>query len=216
MITMGSGKKAQVRRLVPIGTALLILILGFFAFRGGVGLGPSGAVTLRNSSVLSTLVIGDEISVPVENTIVRLSSSELIHMETDGRELDASTSLWLDDFEGTIAWDGEHLVVKGTMKSANGNGVSVSWSKRERATITMQSGVVDVATTNLSSFGQDATGRLTLEGRWTASLNETPVDLDDFEGRVYLQRLNNETSMTLEGRAEVVSIEEDNLLRSLT
>lgn len=215
MIAMGSGRKAQIRRLVPIGTALLILILGFFAFRGGVGLGPSGAVTLKNTSVLSTLVIADDISIPVEKTIVRLSSSELIHMETDGRELDASTSLWLDDFEGAVAWDGGKLVVKGTMKSANGNGVSVSWSKRERATITMQSGVVDVATTNLSSFSQEATGRLTLEGRWTAGLNGTPVEMADFEGRVYVQHLNNETSVTLEGRADQVSIEEDNLLRRL-
>lgn len=213
---MGSGRKAQIRRLVPIGTLLVVLILGFLAFRNGFGIGPSGAVTLQNSSVLSTLVIEDDISIPVENTIVRLSSSELIHMETDGRELDASSSLWLDDFEGTIAWDEEKLVVKGTMKSANGNGVSVSWSKRERATITMQTGVVDVATTNLSSFSQDATGRLTLEGRWTAGLNETPVDIDDFEGRVYLQRLNNETSLTLEGAAGQVAIEQENFLRSLS
>lgn len=210
---MVGGSKAQVKRLVPIGTLLLILILGFFAFRGGVGLGPSGAVTLKNTSVLSTLVIEDDISIPVENTIVRLSSSDMINIETDGRVINATNSLWLEDFAGTIAWDGERLLAKGTMKSANGAGVSVSWTKRERSVIALQNGVMDVASTNLSSFRQDATGRLTLEGRWTASLNETPLDVENFDGRLYLQRLNNETSLTLEGRAGTVAIEEDNLLR---
>ena len=209
------GNKAQLKRLVPIGTLLLIVILGFFAFRGGIGLSPSGAVTLKNTSVLSTLVIVDDVRIPVENSIVRLSSSEMINIETDGRVINATNSLWLDDFAGTIEWDGERLVAKGTMKSANGAGVSVSWTKRERSVITLQNGVMDVASTNLSSFSQDATGRLNLEGRWTASLNETPLEVKNFDGRLYLQRLNNETSFTLEGRAGMVWVEEENFLRRL-
>lgn len=212
---MVGGNKAQVNRLVPIGTLLLIVILGFFAFRGGVGLSPSGAVTLKNTSVLGTLVIVDDVRIPVENSIVRLSSSEMINIETDGRVMNATNSLWLDDFAGTIEWDGERLVAKGTMKSAHGAGVSVSWTKRERSVIVMQSGVMDVASTNLSSFSQDATGHLTLEGRWTARLNETPLEIEEFDGRLYLQRLNNETSFTLEGRAGLVWVKEENFLRRL-
>lgn len=209
------GNKAQLKRLVPIGTLLLIVILGFFAFRGGIGLSPSGAVTLKNTSVLSTLVIVDDVRIPVENSIVRLSSSEMINIETDGRIINATNSLWLDDFAGIIEWDGERLLAKGTMKSANGAGVSISWTKLERSRIVLQNGVIDVASTNLSSFSRDATGRLTLEGRWTASLNETPLEVKNFDGRLYLQRLNNETSFTLEGRAGLVWVEEENFLRRL-
>jgi hypothetical protein len=208
----------QLNRVIPAATVALLLVLGFFAFKNGFGLGPTGAVTLGNTSILGNLLIpaDDELTLDVENALIRFSSAQTINIETNGREMSAFSGIWINDFEGTVEWNGERIVVTGTMESANGNGLSIAWTKRERATITLTEGVADIATLNLSSFNRDATGRVTLENRWSTALNETPFAMEDFEGRMYLQRLNNETSLGFEGRAEEVGIETENILKILS
>lgn len=211
------GTHAQVRnKVIPIFTGVLILLLGFFAFRNGFSLSPTASVVLDNTTLIGTFLINDEpISIPVDHTIVRFSSPDPIRFETSGREINVTGTLWLNDFTGTIAWDGEMITVKGTMEAAHGNGLDIAWSSREKTTLTLTNGVADVSAMNLSSLKLDATGRITLEKRWTAQLNETPFAMKNFEGRIDVQRINNDTTIWFDGSAHSVSITSENLLKSL-
>lgn len=213
---MGVATRAQVgRRFIPLFTGVLILVLGFFAFRNGLGL--TGAVTLGNTTIISSLLIDDDatVSIPVQRATVRFSSPESIRISTAGREINLTGSLELRDFDGFVAWDDEQLIAEGTMESAHGAGLDITWTRRERTFITLPSGLADVTTVNLTSFKQKVTGRMTLEGRWTANVNQTPFSMGEFEGRAYLQRVNNQTLLGLEGSAETLGLDEDNLLKIL-
>ncbi len=206
-------------RILPIATVAALLFFGFFAFRNGISFSPTGAATLENTSLIGILLIGDDddISIPVDHALVRFYSPDTIFFKTSGRTLNVTGKIWVDDFDGSVAWDGEQIIVEGTMKSAHGTGLDVTWTRREHTTITLMNGVADVDRMNLSSLVRSsATGRVTLENRWTAQLNETPFRMNDFDGRLYLQRINNETSLGLEGWADSLKIEEKNLLKKLS
>ena len=211
------GTHAQVRnKVIPIFTGVLILLLGFFAFRNGFSLSPTASVALDNTTLTGAFLINDQpISIPVDNVIVRFTSPDPISFETSGREINVTGSLWLNDFTGAITWNGETIVVKGTMEAAHGNGLDIAWTSREKTTFTLTNGVADVAAMNLSSLKLDATGRVTLEKRWTAQLNETPFTMKSFEGRVNVQRINNDTTVWFDGTAGSITIKNENLLKSL-
>lgn len=206
-------------KITPIITIALLVLLGFFAFRNGFNfsLMPTGAVTLENTTIIATMLIptDNEISIPIKNAIVRISSSEIIQVFSGGREVNITERVWLQTFNGKLGWDTEKIVLEGTMEAAHAERTSISWPKRERAIIYITSGIADVAATNLSSFSETATGKIMLEKKWTAQLNQTPIAMKDFEGRVYLQRYNNETVLVFEGNAQALNIEEDNLLKKL-
>jgi len=214
---MGSGKQAQARsKIIPLATGALILLLGFFAFRNGFGTSPTASVTLDDTSLVGTFLINDQdISIPVSHTIVRFNSADPISFETGGKQISVTGTLWLNDFKGTVAWNGEQIVVKGTMESAHGAGLDIAWSDREKTVMTLTNGVADVSSMNLSSLALDASGRITLEQHWTAQLNATPFRMSGFEGRVYIQRINNDTTIGLEGNAKSLSITQKNLLKVL-
>ncbi len=214
---MGSGKQAQARnKIIPLATGALILLLGFFAFRNGFGSTPTASVTLDDTALIGTFLINDQdISIPVSHTIVRFNSADPISFETGGREINVTGTLWLNDFTGTLAWNGEHVIVKGTMEAAHGAGLDIAWSSREKTVLTLTNGVADVSMMNLSSLALDATGRITLEHHWNTQLNDTPFRMSGFEGRVYIQRINNDTTLGLEGNAKSLSITEENLLKTL-
>jgi hypothetical protein len=192
-----------------------LILLGIFAFRTTFSLGPTGAATLNDATFIAILLIDGNIGIPVPHAIVRFNSPEFIKIQSSGREINTTGNLWLDNFDGTIRWNGEHLLAEGTMDSAHGAGLDITWPRRERTTILLNNGVADVAAMNLSSFKREATGRVTLENRWTARLNETPFSISNFDGRVYLQRINNETALVFEGRA-ALNIGAENLLKIIT
>jgi hypothetical protein len=214
---MGSGKQAQARnKIIPLATGALILLLGFFAFRNGFGSTPTASVTLDDTTFIGTFLINEQdISIPVSHTIVRFTSADPISFETGGREINVTGTLWLNDFMGTITSNGEQIIVKGTMDAAHGAGLDIAWSRREKSTLLLTNGVADVSTMNLSSLALDATGRITLEHHWTAQLNETPFRMSGFNGRVYVQRINNDSTIVLEGDAKSLSITQKNLLKTL-
>jgi hypothetical protein len=214
---MGENTKAAMRiQILPLLTIVLLLTLGFFAFRGGfTGMDATGLVTLGNTSLMSSLLISDEISIAIDHSMLTVNSGEKIVIETDGRTINVSGGLDLRDFDGTVEWDGDAIVAEGSMESLSGGGVDIIWKQREKAVITMTSGLAEVHALELGSFSRDATGRIALEGRLSFQLNQTPLAIKDFSGRVYLQHVNNDTTLGLEGTAGHVSIEAENIIKAL-
>ncbi len=201
-------------RLPPITmiTAAVLLILGFFVFKMG-GSSPTGALTLENTTLISTFIVTKDISIPIDDTTVQLNSAEPILIKTEGREMNITGDIRLEHVEGRVLWDGEYIVLEGTLQSAHGSGIDITWTRRERTQITLTSGVVDVTNSSMASLEEPATGRITLEEKWTAELNETPLNMNDFKGRIYLQRINNATTLGFEGIAATLNIKEKNLLK---
>ena len=212
---VGTRKKAIVGKLIPVLAGALILLLGFFAFRGGFGgIGATGAVTLKNTSINANFLI-EEISINVDNNNLALSSGEKVIIETDGRTINITGNLDLIDFKGTVEWDGEKMITRGSMEELHREGLNIVWKKREKATITLTSGLAEIPTMELPSLDRIANGRITFEGSYSILLNETPISIKGFKGRVYLQRANDYTSLGLEGTAKQVRIDEENLLKKI-
>jgi hypothetical protein len=202
-------------KAMPLVSVLVLLLLGVFAFRNGVG-SPTAAVTLENTTLSGALILDRAIEIPVEYADIRFNSATNAILETSGRSINVSGSVFLQGFTGTIAWDGESLVLEGAMARAQGTGVDVVWAKQEQTTITFPNGLIDITAMNLSTFKQVTSGKVTLEGRWTAQLNETPVTLTDFSGRVYLQHVSNVTTFGIEGVADTLRIKDNNILKLMT
>jgi len=213
---VGEKTRAQMGKLVPILTIALILFLGFFAFRNGfIGMGATGAVTLANTSLVSNLLIDDKILIPIDHSTLGMGSGEKIVIETDGRTINISGGIELKDFDGMVEWNGDTIVAEGSMEALSGTGLDITWTRKDKAIVTITSGLAEIPKIELDSLSRDATGRITLEGRLSFQLNKTPLTIKDFSGRVYLQHANNETTLGLEGTAEHVNIEEENIIKAL-
>ncbi len=210
-------RKAQTgRRLVPIVTGALLLVLGFLAFRNSFGFDPTGAVTLHNTTFSSTFFVNNQtVSIPVNDALVGFNSQEHIYINAGGREINITGSISVHHFDGMIMWDEERIIAKGTMDSIHGDNLDIAWKRRERATITLSSGVADIIGMNLSSFSEEIIGEVRLERRWSARVVDAPFAMTGFEGRAYFQRINNETILVFDGHADVFNVEEENLLKRL-
>ncbi len=207
----------SVRRITPIVTVALILVLGFFAFRGGFGFfSPTGLAVLENATLIGSFYINDnKLAVSAENAAVKFSAPEVAVIKTRSGEINGTGSFWIDGFTGTIEWNGKTINLEGTMNSVHGSQLDITYTLKESTTITMTAGSVDASSVNLSSFSSDLTGNLRLEGRWNVKTNETPISMTNYEGRVTFQRVNNETTLYLSGNAEKIRVEQENLLKNV-
>jgi hypothetical protein len=210
-------KRKFFTRKTTTALAVLALILAFFAFHNGVWTRQSQGIKVSDVYVLGAFTIGNEsLAIPVRDTDIRLSSSEVILIRTSGRTMNTTGNLKLENFAGKARWTGQQLILKGTMERAQSPNLDITWEQPENAVITMNTGLIDVSAMNLSSLAQDATGRLTLEGKWTAKLNQTPFAMERFEGRVYVQHVGEETILGFSGQAAKMQIKNENVLQLMT
>jgi len=204
-------------RNTTIALAALVVVLAFFAFHNGIWARQSQGIKVTDVYVLGAFSMGNEsLVIPVRDSDVRLSSSEVILIKTSGRLMNTTGNLKLENFVGKARWTGQQLILKGTMERAQSPNLDITWEQPENAVITMTTGLVDVSAMNLSSLVQDATGRLTLEGKWTAKLNQTPFMMERFEGRVYVQHVSEETTLGFSGQAAKMQIKNENVLQLMT
>lgn len=205
------------RKIVPGLAILLILGLGFLAFRGGFSLmSPTGLVALENSTLTGSFDITNSgITLSADRTTVKFSAPESARIITKTDEINSSGSFSVNDFAGTISWDKKNIILYGTMESLSGNQLSIKFTNRESATIIMRVGSVEAVTVNISSFREKLTGSIRLENRFNIKLNETPVSLDNYNGNVQIQRVNNITTMNINGKADTTRVEQKNILKNV-
>lgn len=197
---------------------LLILILGFFAFKNGFSLlSPTGLVSLENSSLTGSFLINkNNLEISAERTIVKFSAPEEAKIITSTGTINATGNFWIEDFAGTMAWNGKDIVLEGTMASLHGSQLDINYEKRSTSTIILKAGSVQAETVNVSSFSQLLTGNLRFENRWNVVLNETPVKLEGYHGSINLQKVGNDTTMLLSGITDGVRVEQDNVLKHIS
>jgi hypothetical protein len=207
----------SVRRITPVLTVALILVLGFFAFRGGFGfLSPTGLVVLENTTLTGSFYItNNKLAVSADNAAVKFSAPEVARIKTRNGQINGTGSFWIDGFTGTIEWNGKTIELDGTMDSVHGSQLDITYTMKESTTITLTAGSVEASKVNLSSFSSDLTGNLRLEERWTVRTNETPISMTDYEGSVIFQRVNNDTTLYLSGNAEKIRVEQENILKNV-
>ncbi len=206
-----------IRRITPVLTAALILVLGFFAFRGGIGvLNPTGLMVLKNTTLTGTFYINDnKLGVSANNAAVKFSAPEVARIKTRGGQINGTGNFWIDGFTGTIAWNGKTIELDGTMASVHGNQLDITYTVREITTITLTAGSVEASKVNISSISSDLTGNLRLEGRWTIRTNETPISISGYDGSIIFQRVNNETTLYLSGNADKIRVEQENIIKNV-
>ncbi|MEM2916252.1 MAG: hypothetical protein QXT19_02760 [Candidatus Woesearchaeota archaeon] len=210
-------KTERVRRLIPVLTWALILVLGFFAFRGGIGfLSPTGLVVLQNTTLTGSFYINDnKLAVTADNADIKFSAPVSAIIKTRNGEINGTGSFSISKFSGTIAWNGKTIELDGTMASVHGSQLDITYTRKESTTITLVAGSIEVSKVNLSSFSSDLTGNLRLEDRWTVRTNETPISISGYEGSVIFQRVNNDTILYLSGNAEKIRVEQKNILKNI-
>jgi hypothetical protein len=205
------------RRIFPALAILLIFGLGFLAFSNGFGLmSPTGLVALENSTLTGSFNINkDTVQIPAERTIVRFSAPEVAKIITKNGAINGTGSFWIDDFAGTIEWDGKNIVLDGTMASVHGGQLDITYSTRAQSQIILKSGSVQAETVNISSFNQRLTGNLRLENRWNIKMNNTPLGLYGYEGSINIQKVGNDTTLLIAGRTDSVRVEQENVLKNV-
>lgn len=195
---------------------MVLLVLGFFAFRNGLGFGPTGLVALSNVTLSGSFDITEQdVSLPVKHTTLRFSAPETARIITSNGEINGSGNFWVEDFAGAISWDGEQFTLEGTMAGLHGQQLDIVFLDREKTEIIVTAGSVEAATINLSRFRQHLTGNLRLENHWTVQLNKTPVQIESFEGSAVFQRVNNATTLYLTGRSEQARVEQEDILKHM-
>ncbi len=207
----------RISRITPVLTVALILVLGFFAFRGGIGfLSPTGLVILENTTLTGSFYITDnKLAVSADNVEVKFSAPEVARIKTRSGEINGTGSFSINGFTGTIEWNGKTILLDGTMDSVHGSQLDITYTRKESTTITITAGSVEAPKVNISSFSSDLTGNLRLEGCWTVRTNETPISITDYEGSVIFQRINNETMLYLSGNADKIRVEQENILKNV-
>jgi len=210
-------KNGAMRGLVPGLTVVLILLLGFLAFRGGFSLlSPTGLVALDNSTVSGTFdITKSDVIISADHTAIKFSAPESARITTRTDEINSSGNFMVADFVGTIRWDTKNIVLEGNMESLSGNQLNIKFTNRESATIVMKVGSVEALTVNMSSFSEKLTGSIRLENRFTIKLNQTQVSFRDYQGSVNIQRVNNITTMMVNGRAENSRVEQENIIKNI-
>lgn len=205
------------RRIFPVLAILLIFGLGFLAFRNGFSLlSPTGLVALENSTLAGSFdITNTDTTVSADHTTVKFSAPEGARIITKTDEINSSGSFSITDFAGTIRWDTENIILEGNMESLTGNQLSIKFTNRENAMIKMKVGSAEALTVNMSSFSEKLTGSIRLENRFTLKLNQTPVNLEDYNGNVHIQRVNNVTTMMLNGKSEVAKVTQQNILKNI-
>jgi hypothetical protein len=211
------GNSIKGNRIVPGITIAIILLLAVFAFRTGFSiLSPTGLVSLENTTMTGSFDISKtDTAVSADHTTVKFSAPEGAKITTKTDEINSSGSFSITDFVGTIRWDTENIILEGDMESLAGNQLSIKFTNRESATITMKAGSIEALTVNMSSFSEKLTGSIRLENRFTLKLNQTPVDIGDYSGTVHIQRVNNVTTMMLNGRSDTAKVTQENILKNI-
>jgi hypothetical protein len=210
-------KIVAVKGLVPGLAVVLILLLGFLAFKGGFSLlSPTGLVALDNSTVSGTFdITKSDITVSADHTTIKFSAPESARIITRTDEINSSGNFMVTDFVGTIRWDTKNIILEGNMESLSGSQLNIKFTNRESATVIMRVGSVDALSVNMSSFREKLTGGIRLENRFTIKLNQTLVSFRDYRGSVNYQRVNNITTMMVNGRADNSRVEQENILKNI-
>lgn len=204
-------------RIVPGIAVAVILLLSVLAFRNGFSiLSPTGLVSLENTTMAGSFdITKTDTTVSADHTTVKFSAPEGAKIMTRTDEINSSGSFAITDFVGTIRWDTEKIILEGNMEGLQGNQLSIKFTNRESSTIIMKAGSVEALTVNMSSFSEKLTGSIRLENRFTLKLNQTPVDLSDYNGNVHIQRVNNVTTMMLNGRSDSAKVTQENILKNI-
>ena len=211
------GNLIRGNRIVPGITIAVILLLSVLAFRNGFSiLSPTGLVSLENTTMAGSFdITKTDTTVSADHTTVKFSAPEGAKIMTRTDEINSSGSFSITDFVGTIRWDTEKIILEGNMEGLQGNQLSIKFTNRENSIITMKAGSVEALTVNMSSFSEKLTGSIRLENRFTLKLNQTRVDLGDYNGNVHMQRVNNITTMMLNGRSDSAKVTQENILKNI-
>ncbi len=214
---MVEGPFTRGNRIVPGITVAIILLLSVLAFRNGFSiLSPTGLVSLENTTMAGSFdITKTDTTVSADHTTVKFSAPEGAKIMTRTDEINSSGSFSITDFVGIIRWDTKQIILEGNMEGLQGNQLSIKFTNRESSTITMKAGSVEALTVNMSSFSEKLTGSIRLENRFTLKLNQTPVDLGDYNGNVHIQRVNNVTTMMLNGRSDSAKVTQENILKNI-
>jgi hypothetical protein len=204
-------------RIVPGITIAVILLLSVLAFRNGFSiLSPTGLVSLENATMAGSFdITKTDTTVSADHTTVKFSAPEGAKIMTRTDEINSSGSFSITDFVGTIRWDTKQIILEGNMEGLQGNQLSIKFTNRESSTITMKAGSIEALTVNMSSFSEKLTGSIRLENRFTLKLNQTKVDLGDYSGNVHIQRVNNVTTMMLNGKSDSAKVTQENILKNI-
>lgn len=205
-------------KVVPGLAILLVLVLGFFAFKNGFGLlSPTGLVSLENSSMTGSFYITENpVKIPAARTIVRFSAPVEAKIITNSGTINATGNFWIQDFEGTMEWDGDDIILEGTMASVHGSQLDITYERKSSSTIVLKAGSVQAETVNVSSFSHELTGNIRFENRWNVKINDTPVELDGYRGSINIQKVGNDTTMMMAGVSDGIKVEQDNFLKHIT
>ncbi|MEM4247613.1 MAG: hypothetical protein QXF14_04855 [Candidatus Woesearchaeota archaeon] len=210
--TLPRGKK-----LIPGITVIMVIILAVLAFRNGFGIiSPTGLVALENTTFVGTFDITNiSVTIPAEHTTVKFSAPQPARIMTKNGEINGSGNFEITDFVGILVWDGSTMQLVGNMETLSNGQVSVRFLNRESTTIILNAGSIEATSANMSIFTKDLTGKIRLENKWTINLDKTPVTLRGYKGKAHFQRINNITTMMLDGNSANARIEQENFLKNV-
>jgi hypothetical protein len=199
-------------KLVPKKYLMIagIIALAFLALIIG-SIQSSPGITLRNATVFGSLQIDDALSVPIKDAQLRVSSGEPIIFKTGGRKINTTGTITMQNVDGTLKWTGRQFVIQGTMESVQGTGISITWTRTERTSVSFANGTIDITGLQLPGLNRKGKGTLSLERKLTLQLNNTPISINDFEGRLYIQHIDGQTSVSLDGNAEELKVRHKNI-----
>jgi hypothetical protein len=205
------------RLIVPGLAVALIAVLAVLAFRNGFSLlSPTGLVALDNSTFTGNFdITKTSVTIPADHATVKVSAPEPVRIITKSNDMNGTGSFLIEDFAGIITSDGKTLQLVGDMESINGERLSIKFNIRQSTTMILKAGSMEATNVNMTVFSRDLTGSIRLENRWTIKLNQTPVSLRDYKGKVHMQRIGNTTTMMMDGNADNLKIEQKNFIKNV-